>query len=149
MPEKDLPQIGEQVPAKMESFPIISCSFITLQVKAAHECAQRVFRIAAVILRPSYLTLDLERNKYRPDIGSQRCGGPSCCLTSNPVDVACSLVQGGDVYRSPSLGGMLFSTEFVARWVRTKGVVMDTLIMFIIVMLILFVGGLFVWKKSQ
>jgi len=26
---------------------------------------------------------------------------------------------------------------------------MDTLIMFIIVMLILFVGGLFVWKKSQ
>jgi len=26
---------------------------------------------------------------------------------------------------------------------------MDTLIMFIIVMLVLFVGGLFVWKKSQ
>jgi len=26
---------------------------------------------------------------------------------------------------------------------------MDTLIMFIIVMLVLFAGGLFVWKKSQ
>jgi len=26
---------------------------------------------------------------------------------------------------------------------------MDTLIMFIIVMLVLFVAGLFVWKKSQ
>jgi hypothetical protein len=104
MTAKDLPQIGERVPVKMESFPIISCSFINLQVKAAHECAQRVFRIVAVILRPSYLTLDHERNKYRPDIGSQGCGGPSCCLTSNPVDVSCSLVQGEDVHRSPSLG---------------------------------------------
>lgn len=65
-------------------------------------------------LNTSYLTLDCERNKYRPDIGSQRCGGPSCCLTSNPVDVSFSLVQGEDVHRSPSLGSMLFSTEFVA-----------------------------------
>ena len=67
-----------------------------------------------IILTVGYLTLDYEGNKYRPDIGSRRCGGPSCCLMSNPVDVACSLVQGEDVHRSPSLGSMLFSTEFVA-----------------------------------
>jgi len=68
----------------------------------------------AAILITSHLTLDYERNKYRPDIGSRRYGGPSCCLTSDPVDVSCSLVHGEDVHRSPSLGGMLFSTEFVA-----------------------------------
>ncbi len=66
------------------------------------------------ILIASYLTLDYERNKYRPDIGSRRCGGPSCCLTSNHGDVFCNLVQGKDVGQSHSLRSVLLSTEFVA-----------------------------------
>lgn len=48
----------------------------------------------AAILSASHLTVEYKLNKYSPDIGSRRCGGPSCCLTSDPVDVSCSLVQG-------------------------------------------------------
>jgi hypothetical protein len=76
--------------------PLVKRSFGSehLSFGAVRLDSQRAIPTETRHLLASYLTLDDERNKYRPDIGSQRCGGPSCCMTSSPGDVSCSLVRG-------------------------------------------------------